>query len=145
MDAVVTKEQALRSMRVMWFAFIVSVVLYLYIGTTLSLKPTSTASMTLFAAPAALDFLSFLWFRFKRYVPALRELRSRLNDVGTIRRYMTYWIILVAMAEAEALFGLACWMVNGKFMPCLPFFVLGSLLLLWLWPRQVLSSAEAAQ
>jgi hypothetical protein len=146
MVARVTKEQALRNMRVMWLAFLMSVVLYLYVGTTLSLKPTTpAASMTLFAAPAVLDFLFFVWFRFKRYAPALRNLESQPDDVRAIGRCMTYWIILLAFAEAQVLFGLACWLVNGRFMPCLPFFVLGSILLLSLWPRQVWSSAQAPQ
>ncbi|MFZ0332562.1 MAG: hypothetical protein WAN10_07760 [Candidatus Acidiferrales bacterium] len=138
----VTKEQALRNMRVMWFAFIMSVVLYLYVGTTLSPKPSPAPAMTIFILPAALDFLWYLWFRLKRYVPALRSLQSQPDDAGAIRRWTAYWVILLAMAEAEILFGLACWMVNGRFTPCIAFFALGSLLLLSLWPRQVWSSSE---
>jgi hypothetical protein len=140
-----TKEQALHNMRVMWFAFIISVVLYLYVGATLSPKPSPASAMTIFILPAALDLLWFLWFRLKRYVPALRNLQSQPDDAHAIRRWTAYWVVLLAMAEAEVLFGLACWMVNGRFTQCVPFFAVGSLLLLSLWPRQAWPSAEAAQ
>ena len=120
-------------MRVMWFAFIVSVVLYIYVCMMIKPSSPSGATMALFIVPAALDLLLFFWIRIKRYAPALQ---SQPGDVRAVGKWRVYWVLLLALAEAEILFGVVSWMLNGIFKQSLPFFVLGSLLLLSLWPRQ---------
>jgi hypothetical protein len=143
-----TKEQALRNMRVMWFAFIMSVVLYIYMG--LTLKPSFSwmsfkNAGTIFAVLSALYFFGFLWAWWKFYRPAVQLIRTNPTDVHAVGRLMVAWIMLLAGAEAEILFGFIFWMGNKTLVQSLPFFVLGSLMLLSLWPRQVWSPAEAAQ
>jgi hypothetical protein len=144
----VTKEQALRNMRVMWFGFILSVVLYIYIG--LTMKPSFSwmgfrNAETIFGVLSTFYFLGFLWAWWKVYRPAMRLVRNQPEDVHAVRRLMVGWIMLLAGAEAEVLFGFIFWMGNKTFAQSLPFFVLGSVLLLSLWPRQFWSSADAAQ
>jgi len=140
----VTKEQTLRTMRVIWFAFIMSVVLYIYVCKMIRPSSPSGAETTLFVVPAVLDLLSFLWIRFKRYAPALQSLQSQPEDVRAVAKWRVFLVALLAMAEAEILFGVVSWMLNGIFRQSLPFFVLGSLLLLSLWPRQFWSSSPIA-
>jgi hypothetical protein len=86
----VTKEQALRNMRVMWFGFILSVVLYIYIG--LTMKPSFSwmgfrNAETIFGVLSTFYFLGFLWAWWKVYRPAMRLVRNQPEDVHAVRRF----------------------------------------------------------
>lgn len=141
------KEKALRDMRLTWFAFIMSVVLYIYAGSIM--KPSLSwlgfnHVGTILGLLSILDFFYFLLLWVKLYRPASEQARSQPDDARAIRRLQVGWTILVAMAESEVLFGLVFWMGSKTFTQSLPFFVLGVLMLLSLWPRQFWSSSAIA-
>ena len=54
---------------------------------------------------------------------------------------MIEWIILITLAEAEALFGILIqWGQNSQ--EAIPFYALSFVLLLSLWPRQIVASGN---
>jgi hypothetical protein len=142
-----TKEEVLGQMRGLWLAFLASVPLYLCVGEISKTIPWlnfPNAEATL-ATLAVLALFSFLWVLLKRYFPALQIVRSQPNDMHAVRRWQVFWVNLLAIANCQILFGFVFWMGGKTFTQSAPFFVVGSLLLLLLWPRQVWSSAAATQ
>jgi hypothetical protein len=141
-----TKEEALQYMRFTWFAFIVSIVLYVWIGETMpgfSWLNFAKAG-EIFVILGVFNLLSFLWARRKLYSPALEVIQSQPENVRAVRRWMSSWIVLLCIAQSETLFGLAFRMGDKTLQQSLPFYVVGSVLTLWLWPRQVWSSTKIA-
>ena len=136
-----TREEALRHMRLAWLSFIASVALIVWAGEWIpgfSWLAFPHAGKT-FVILGVYCILSFFWIWRKRYSPALRAIRSQPEDVQAVRRWMGFWTILICIANAEILFGFALRMGGKTLQQSLPFYVPGSLLILWLWPRQVWS------
>lgn len=134
-----TKEQALRQMRSMWFALLVSIPIYIYAGGIVgrvSWLRFRSAGM-IFIVLAALNLLAFSWALRKRYLPAKRSVERQPENADAVRRWMSSWTIVLCNANALIVFGFAFWMGGKTLGQSLPFFVLGSLLILSLWPRQV--------
>lgn len=134
-------------MRLIWFAFIVSVVLYIYMGETMAADFSWLGfnnAEKIWGVWAMLDLFYFLWVWRKFYRPAVELIRKQPEDAHAVRRWMLGRIMLLASGEAEILLGVLFWMGDKTFTQSLPFFVIGSLMLLSLWPRQVWSSAESA-
>ena len=134
-------------MRVMWFAFIMSVVLYIYIGVTVKSSFSWLGfknAGTIFVVLSAFEVFYFLLAWRKFYQPAMEFIRNQPEDVHAVGRLMVGWIILLAAAESEILFGFVFWMGNKTFKQSLLFFVLGVLMLLSLWPRQFWSASGIA-
>ena len=142
-----TKEQALRQMRAMWFAFIMSIPLYIYAGDVvgrISWLQFQSAGKT-FIVLAALNLLAFSWVLRKRYLPDQRNLQGQTENADAVKRWMSSWTILLCNANCEIVLGFAFWMGGKTLGQSLPFFVIGSLLILSSWPRQVwLRSRTAA-
>jgi hypothetical protein len=139
-----TRDEALGQMHLMWFSFIVAFVLIVWAGETMpgfSWLAFPNAGKTFFIL-AVFYILSFFWVRGKRYSPALEAIRSQPEDIHAVRRWMSSWTMLVCMANAQTLFGFAFRMGGKTLQQSLPFYVLGFLLTLWLWPRQVWSSPK---
>jgi hypothetical protein len=135
-------------MRLMWFGFIVSVALYICIGETMMANFSWLAfndAGKILGVLSILDFSYFLWVWRKFYRPAVESIRKQPEDVHVVRRWVISWIMLVASGEGEILLGFVFWMGGKTLTQSLPFFVVGSLLLLSLWPRPVWSPAKAAQ
>lgn len=126
-------------MRLIWFSMIVSILLYVYISEmvrSISWLNFSHAG-TLCAILAICNLYSFSWFRTKRYDPALRAIQSQPENIQTVRFWVNRWIVLLCVAESEALFGFAFQMGGKTLQESLPFYAVGFLLVLWLWPRPV--------
>jgi len=133
-------------MRFLWFGYSVPIVLYIWIGETmpgLSWLNFPRAGAT-FVILGVLSLLDFSWSKTKRYSPALEVIQSQPEDIRTVRRWMNSWIVLICIAQSEALFGLAFRMGGKTLQQSLPFYVVGVLLTLWLWPRRVWSSTRIA-
>lgn len=137
-----TKDEALQQMRVMWGGMVIAVALYVYIGETipgpswLSFRHAGTTFVIL----AALNLLAFWWELRKRYSPAVQVLRLRPGDMHATRRWMNMWIVLLCSANSFTLFGLALRMGGKTTEQTLPFYGVGLLLTLSLWPRAAWSS-----
>ena len=131
-----TKEEALRQMRLIWIAFVVSTLLYVYIGETtpgfgwLHFKDADK----LFVTVAALNLLSFVWFRIKRYPSGVKLAKDRPHDIRAIRRWMNYWLVLLCSAESIAVFGFGLRMGDKTLGQTIPFYAVALLLELSLWP-----------
>jgi hypothetical protein len=133
-------------MRFVWCAFIVSIPLYFYGGKVarrFSWLGFSNAGKV-FVILGALNLLSFSWGLRRRYFPALRVFRSQPENFDAVKRWMHYWIVLICTANSEIVLGFAFWMGDKTLQQSLPFFVIGSVLILSLWPRQVWSSSQKA-
>jgi hypothetical protein len=143
MPAPNTKEEALQQMRLIWLAFLVSVLFYVYIGYTMPPFPwlQFRHAQTTISVLGVLDLLNFVWFRVKRFPSALQFAQARPQNIHAIRRWRIEWIILVTFAEAEAMFGILIqWGQNSQ--KAIPFYALSFLLILSLWPRQIAASGD---
>jgi len=131
-------------MRFMWFSFIISIPLYVFLGEAmpgLSWLSFPNAGKA-FVILAVLNLLSFSWALRKRYSPALANLRSQPEKIQAVKRWTTYWIILLCSANSITVIGLAFRMGGKTLQQTLPFYVVGSVLTFSLWPRQVRSVAQ---
>lgn len=140
-----TKEEALRQMRLMWFAFLMTIPLYIYgvaIG-GLSWLHIRNAG-TIFGVLGVLDLFYFAWIRMTRYSRALEAAQEHAEDMRTVRRWTVFWTVLVAIAESEALFGVCLQAAKDALRPAVPFYAVAFVLLLSLWPRQIWSSGITA-
>jgi hypothetical protein len=140
-----TREEALLQMRLVWLAFVVSVPLYVFIGeiTRSSWLNFSNAGKV-FIGLGALNLLSFTWVLRNRYSSALRPALTQPDNVAVVKRWMTSWTIAVCNANAVLVFGLAFRMGDKTLRQTLPFYVVGSILILSLWPRKIWSSEKMA-
>jgi hypothetical protein len=141
-----TKEEALRQMRFVWCGFIVSIPVYLYYGEVarrISWLGFSNAGKV-FVILGALNLLSFSWILRRRYLPALRVCRSQPENVDAVKHWMNSWTILICNANSEIVTGFAFWMGDKTLQQSLPFFVIGPVLILSLWPRQISPSSIMA-
>jgi hypothetical protein len=128
-------------MRIMWLGMIIAIPLYIWIGENgpaISWLKFPKAGRT-FAILAVLNLVSFSWALCTRYSPALRVFKAQPEDIRGLRRWMNMWIILLCNANSVTLLGLAFRMGGKTVQQTLPFYVVGSLLTLSLWPRQVWS------
>ncbi|MHB8412484.1 MAG: hypothetical protein ACYDDI_11145 [Candidatus Acidiferrales bacterium] len=133
-----TKEEALLQMRLMWFAILMSILLYIYVGEMspgikwLNFQNTGK----IFVILAVLNLVSFLWFRKKRYRAARDLAKEQPENTHAVRSWMNSWIILLSIADSEAVFGVCFRMGNKTLQQTLPFYAIGLLLTLSLWPPQ---------
>jgi len=133
-------------MRLVWFGFIVAIALYLWMGETMpgfSWLTFPNAGKT-FVALAVFYLLSFAWARKKLYCPALALIQSQPDNTRAVRRWVLTWTILVSFAGAESILGWAFRMGGKTLKQSLPFYMVGSVLIVWLWPRPVWSAAKTA-
>jgi hypothetical protein len=126
-------------MRLIWLAFLISILLYVYIGDTMAGISWLTFSNggKSFILLSALGLLSFVLFRKKRYSAALEFAKQQPENIHAVRGWMNSWIVLLSIAESEALFGLCFRMGNKTLQQSLPFYAVGFLLTLSLWPRRI--------
>jgi len=141
-----TTEEALQQMRFMWFAFLTSILLYIYIA-TITPPPVwlnFRNATKIFPILGVLDLVYFAWFRTRRFPGALELAQERPRDIHAIRRWVAAWITLVAIAETEALFGLCLQWGNKSPREAVPLYALGFFLIASLWPRHVHSRDSLA-
>lgn len=128
-------------MRLIWFAFLMTIPLYIYGATIGGFSWLNIRNAgPIFGILGISDLFSFAWIRVGRYSRALEATKEHAEDIHTVRRWKAVWTVLLCMTEAEALFGVCLEVGKHALRPALPFYVLASLLLLTLWPRQVWSS-----
>jgi hypothetical protein len=101
------------------------------------------AGGTTFIALGVLNLVAFSWVLRKRYLPDQRNLRGRTENADAVKRWMSSWTILLCNANSLVVLGFAFWMGGKTLGQSLPFFVIGSLLILLLWPRQVWLPSKA--
>jgi len=139
-----TIGEALQQMRFMWFAIALTIPLYVYAGGTLTELSwlTFRNAGRIITILVALNLTSFWWTLRRRYLPALAVLRSQRNSVQAVRRWMRYWTMLLCSAESVVVLGVVFRLGGKTLRQSLAFYVIGSLLILSLWPRRIESSTE---
>ena len=137
--------EALQQMRLMWFAFLATIALYIYAGTITNFSFLNFRNEGIvLSILGILDLLYFGAIRLGLFARALKAAQEHPEDMRAVRRYTVAWTILLSIAEAEALFGVCVQMARHKIQPALPFYGLAFLLILSLWPRQIRSQDMAA-
>jgi hypothetical protein len=97
-----------------------------------------------FVILAALNLLSFSWAFWMRYSLAVLAVRTEPETMRAVKRWMASWTILICNASSVIVIGLA-FRIGGKTLrESLPFYVVGAVLILSLWPRQIWSSTKMA-
>lgn len=141
MAAPSTKEEALRQMRAVWFCFLISIPLYVYFGEMMPVFSwlSFPNAGKIFVTLAVLDLLSFSWALRKRYSPAVRAVRGEPETMRNAKRWMASWTILICDASSLMLLGIAFRLGGKTLRQSLPFYLVGALLILSLWPRQIWS------
>lgn len=133
-----TKEETLRQMRLIWFAFLASIPLYVYVATVTNFDWLNIRNAgTIFDILGILDVLYFGGIRISLYARAQKAAQGHSEDMRAVRRWMVFWIILVSIADAEALFGVCLQAAKNTLRPAVPFYAVAFVLLLSLWPRQI--------
>jgi hypothetical protein len=126
-------------MRFAWLAFVVSILLYAYIGEAMPrLAWFSFANAaSVYIVLSVFNLYYFFQVRKRLYSPALKALQDEPDNIQAVRRWMGGGIVLISIAQCEALFGLALREDGKTLEQTLPFYLVGFLLTLWLWPRKV--------
>lgn len=126
-------------MRLTWLAFTILIPLYIWAGETI--RGFSWLNFPyagrVFGILAVSDLFYFFWARKKLYLPALEDIQSQPGNVHFLMRWKYSWTVLICMANSVMLFGFAFRMGGKTLQQSLPFYVLASFLILWLWPRLV--------
>lgn len=125
-------------MHFIWFAILISILLYVYVGETLPAFGWLNFQNVgkIFVILAVLNLISFFFYRKKRYRAALQLAKEQAQSLPVVRRWMNYWIILLCIAESEAILGVCFRMGNKTLQQALPFYAVGFVLILSLWPRR---------
>jgi hypothetical protein len=132
-------------MRLMWFTFLVSVPLYVFMGETTRFSWLNFPNAgKVFILLGALTLLSFTWALRKRYSPALGAVLTEPDNIVVVRRWMNFWTMVLCNANALVVIGLAFRMGGKTLRQTLPFYVVGSILILSLWPRKPRASTKIA-
>ena len=136
-----TLDDAVRTMRVLNAIFLVSVLLYAWVGEFAgpksSLEPQQLAVYRIaLGILAPMNVLIALGFRRKQVGIAAATLQSLPDDAEAIGQWRSGNLISFVLAETVALLGLMLLFLGGTLKISLPFYV-GALLLLIVWfPRK---------
>jgi hypothetical protein len=125
-------------MRLNWLTFIAGTIpLYVYLGWRIQISWLNfpNAGKT-FVILGVLNLFFFLWFLQKRYLPALEAMRQS-EDISNVRRWIARWTFLLYTANCLVAVGLLFRMGGGTLQQSVPFYTVGLLLILSLWPRQI--------
>lgn len=140
-----TKEEALLQMRTIWAAFVFSILFYAYIGEMLPAVSwlNFTGATKTFVALAFLNLLLLLIVWKKRYIRAAVTARKQPEDNNAIRKWMTCWVLMMALSESVAICGFFLRMGGKILQQSAPFYGVAFVLLTILWPRPFWPSAIA--
>lgn len=101
-------EMRLRTIRTLWFAMLMSVVMYyvltLFVGSPENATPNNALSLTLYGAGLLLTLISF---------PVKNKFLARSVDEQQVQLVQTGHIIALALCEVAALFGLLDFFATG--------------------------------
>lgn len=96
----------------------------------------------IFVIAAVLNLLCFFWFRTKRYRAAVDLAKAHPEDFRAVKRWMNYWVVLLSVADSEAVLAFCFRMGNKTLQESLPLYGVGFLLTLSLWPRPIWASTR---
>ena len=127
---------ALRTVRIIQVAMLVSVGIYVVLGEVLGSRLTTNAS-TLYAISFASISLvgAILVVRKTMVLQSEAELKAKPGDAATLGPWKAGYIVTYALCEALALFGLLLRIMGFTVAQVWPYYAGSAVLLLLFWPR----------
>jgi len=126
---------ALRTVRLVQIAMLVSVAIYVVVGEVV--RPSFAANPTILyaASVASISVVgAILVVRRTLVVQSEAQLREKPDDPFILSRWRTGYIVMYALCEALALFGLLLRLVGFSINHVWPYYAGGFVLLLLFWP-----------
>jgi mannose/fructose/N-acetylgalactosamine-specific phosphotransferase system component IIC len=127
---------ALRTVRVIQIAMLVSIGIYAVVGETVGTRVT-TDLRVLYAIPFASISLvgAILVVRKTMVLQSEDELKAKPGDPAVLARWKTGYVVTYVLCEALALFGLLLRVMGSTLSQVWPYYAGGFVLLLLFWPR----------
>ena len=126
---------ALRTVRLVQIAMLVSVAIYVVVGEVV--RPSFAANPTILYATSVASISvvgAILVVRRTLVVQSEAQLREKPDDPFILSRWRTGYIVMYALCEALALFGLLLRLVGFSINHVWPYYAGGFVLLLLFWP-----------
>ncbi len=131
-------ENSLKFLRTIQLASLASVLLYALMAVRLGPAPQETMPGVLYAIAAMAVLVCVGIFMVRRVLVVRTEniLGTNAEGAGALNRWRAGYIIVMALAETIALYGLVLRFVGFGFSQVLPFFVAAFILMLFFGPRR---------
>jgi len=132
-------DTAIRTVQLIRMALLASIVLYVVVGEILGSKSLYRGNQTIFFALAGMTISIVVGiFAMRRILvlPSQTVLASNSSDLNALNRWRTGYIVIYAMSEAIAMFGLVLRVTGFTLTQVVPFYIAGVLLILYFSPRQ---------
>ena len=128
---------ALRTIRLIQVAMLVSIGIYVVVGEVASRQLTTDVKALYAISFASISLVgAILVVRKTLVLQSEAELRQKPGDPVTIARWRTGYIVTYALCEALALFGLVLRILGFTLAQVWPYYAGGFVLLLLFWPRR---------
>ncbi len=129
-------ESAVRLLRTVQLALLVSIVLHAAVGQKIAAEPSDVTQWhRIFIALAILLVGIAMFFRLRMVRPAAEALRLRPEDAQMLARWRIGSLISLVLCEAIGLYGFALRVLGGEFSLSAPFYAVAILLMLVWRPR----------
>jgi len=133
-----TFDGTLRGLRTLYLILLVAMLLYVAVAekTQHQLIDMNRAFLAGLTGAAAIMVGIVLYLQVKRIRPALETLQAKPDDDASLERWRTGSFASYIMAEAIVLFGLCLRFLGGRPTLALPFYGVGIVMMLFLFPRR---------
>lgn len=97
-----TREETLRQMRMLWFAYLATIPLYIYAGKLTNFDWLHFQNaVSILAFLGILDLIYFAFLRSRQFARASDAVRIEPGNMHTITRWRISWTILLALPKAN--------------------------------------------
>ena len=130
-------EPARKLLQIVRFALLGSILLYVFVGERVAQKSTVPPDRNIYFAITLVAIINVgMMIAFRRLFVRQSEtiLATQPEDRAALNRWRTGYIIVYALSEAEALFGLVLRILGFTLSQVMPFYVVGFALLLAFGP-----------
>ena len=133
-----TIDGTLRWLRIWYSVLLIAIVLYVFVSERAAhqLIDMNRAFLTGLGFVAIVLVGIALYVQVKTIRPALETLQEKPDAVAAMASWRSASLASYVIAEAIVLFGLCLRFLGGARILCIPFYVVGVVLMLFLFPRQ---------
>ena len=131
-------ESAVKTVRILQIAMLVSIAIYVFIGERIAPGPRSASPVFFYTFSLVGMTLVGIILLVRRTLILQSEatLRTGATDVGTLNRWRSGYIVTYALSESLALFGLILRFMGFNLVQVVPFYLAGFILMFFFGPRQ---------
>ena len=132
-------EPALKVLRILQIAFLFSIVLYMLVGELVGgkqLTPGNTAVLIAMSVMASITVVVVVVLRRVVVAPAAAALITNADDTNALMRWKTANVVLLALSESIALYGLVLRILGHTFGQAMPLYLAAIILLLYCGPKR---------